>query len=88
MSRDDEIKTQNGPVYPNLDLVDGGIRTILGGGGDEGHGKLGIPWATSAIGSGPEVTAKDTNPVRRGMSIEGNRVRMPDRDDDRLQARR
>lgn len=82
-----EIKTQNGWADPELGLQDEGLRTIKGG-GDEGHGKLGIPWATSAIGSGPEVTAKDTNAVRRGMSIEGNRVRMPDRDDDRLQARR
>lgn len=83
-----EVRTQNGAADPSMDLQDVGLRTMRGGGGEQGYNHLGLPYATSAVGSGPEVTAKDTNRIRKGTSFESNRQRVPDYNDDRMQARR
>lgn len=84
----DELKTQNGPAHPGLDLQDFGPVFMRGGGGNQGFNSLGQPYATNAIGSGAIVDAKDTNRVRRGASFEKMTTRIPDRSDDRTQARR
>lgn len=81
-------KTQNGMAYPELELQDEGLRMLKGGGGNQGLNALGLPYATSAIGSGAIVSAQETNKIRRGTSFEKNRQRVPDRNDDRMQARR
>lgn len=71
------------------DLQDpGATKRMRGGGGDQGFNYLDQPYATNAIGSGPDVTAPDTNKARKGISFESNARRMADRDDDRLQNRR
>lgn len=84
----DGIDTLNGTAYPEMNLQDEDLRTMRGGNGEQGYNKLGLPYAANAIGSGAVVSAKDTNKVRKGASFEGNRQRVPDYNDDRLQARR
>lgn len=66
----------------------GATKRMIGGGGNQGFNALGLPYATNAIGSGPDVSARDTNKARKGISFESNSRREPDRDDDRLQNRR
>jgi hypothetical protein len=85
------VKTQNGWTGDDRvkrPIQDDPPRVMRGGGGDMGFNNLGQPYATNAIGSGPEVTARGSNRIRRGMSIQGNRERKPDTYYDRLQARR
>ena len=69
-------------------LDPGATKRLFGGGGNQGRNALGQPYPTSAIGSGPDVTAPDTNKARKGISFESNRRLEPDRKDDRLQERR
>jgi hypothetical protein len=82
-----EVKTQNGPADPDMRLQEDGLRTIVGGGGSQGLNKLGLPYPTNAIGSGPEIMCKETNKIRKGTSFEQNRLREPDRAYDRIQER-
>lgn len=71
------------------DLQDPGATKVMrGGGGNQGRNALDQPYATSAIGSGPEVTAKDTNKIRKGTSFEQNIRRAPDREYNRILDRR
>jgi hypothetical protein len=71
----DGIKTQNGESLD--DRVDHHLQdrppvSMRGGGGNQGLNALGQPYATSAIGSGPDINVKETNKARRGMSLDGN----------------
>jgi hypothetical protein len=83
-------KTQNGWAEPEKRLIDDGPREMMGGGGDQGLNSLGLPYATSAVGSGPEILVKETNKARRGMSLDGNFERGrkgADREYDRITSR-
>jgi hypothetical protein len=84
---DDGLKSQNGRIYPELDLVDpGSTKIIRGGSGELGEDNLGHPYPANTIGSGPRVeTGPNFRGIRRGMSIEGNFERgryMTDRNED------
>lgn len=80
------VNTQNGTAYPDADLTDDRLHVMIGGGGNQGTNRLGIPYATSAIGSGPRVeTGPDDKGIRKGASFVYNSDsdrRKVDRSDD------
>lgn len=60
---------------------DGGMEAI-GGAGDLGPNRLGLPWAASAIGSGNVKVATRQEKIREGTSFSKNARRGLDRNDD------